>query len=81
MAAYEAKFSWIGDLGGGVLSDPIGSLGLPETHVHIHQVELYQGISAFAFFLIAFKVRSIGVLKVYDGRDAHGGAPAWLGLY
>lgn len=36
MAAYEAKFSWIGDLGGGVLSGPIGSPGLPETHVHIH---------------------------------------------
>lgn len=56
MAAYETKFSWIGDLGGGVLSGPIGSPGLPETHVHIHQVEVYQGISAFAFFLIAFGV-------------------------
>lgn len=56
MAAYETKFSWIGDLGGGVLSGPIGSPGLPETHVHIHQVEVYQGISAFAFFLIVFGV-------------------------
>lgn len=50
MAAYEAKFSWIGDLGGGVLSNPIGSPGLPEKNVHIHQVELYHGVSAFGFF-------------------------------
>lgn len=64
-----------------MLSNPIGSPGLPEKNVHIHQVELYQGVSAFAFFLIAFGVWSICVLKVYDGRDAHGVSPACLGLY
>ena len=30
VAAYEAMFARIGDLGGGVLSDLIGSPGLPE---------------------------------------------------
>jgi hypothetical protein len=67
VAAYEAKFVRIGDLGGGVLSVPIGSPGLPETYVHTHQVELYQGVTTFVFFLISFGVRSICVLKVYEG--------------
>lgn len=55
MAAYEAKFSWIGDLGGGVLSGPIGSPGLPETYVHIHQVELLPWCFDFRVFLDCFQ--------------------------
>jgi hypothetical protein len=49
VAAYEAMFARIGDLGGGVLSDLIGSPGLPEMHVHIHPVELCQVVSALFF--------------------------------
>ncbi|KAJ5498828.1 hypothetical protein N7453_007879 [Penicillium expansum] len=70
VAAYEAKFARIEDLGGGVPSGLIGSPGLPETYVHTHLMESRQGVSAFASFLIDFGVWSICVPKLYDGRDA-----------
>lgn len=52
VAAYETKFARIGDLGGGVLSDLIGSPGLPEMHVHTHPVEPCQAVSALFFFAL-----------------------------
>lgn len=53
VAAYEAVFARIGDLGGGVLSGLIGSPGLPEMQVHIHSVEPGQGVSALFFSLLS----------------------------
>lgn len=79
MAAYEAKFARIGDLGGGVLPGLIGSPGLPEICPYPHSGAC-QGV--LAVFLVVFIdcFRGICVLEVYERQDALGAAPALLGL-
>ena len=77
MAAYEALFARIGDLGGGVLSGLIGSPGLPEICSYPHSGAI-PGCSGFVL-LTAFEVFMYS--RCMSGKTALGVAPASLGLY